>query len=815
MMEAAAPPAAEPATNAPVGSGGVPPPAHLRRAMTSMLYYRPPRTQKVEADEDDTLTRAVSFGKSKLKIPDLELASWIEEKHTLLPPLLSLLVMVWVCLHPWTWQGWLKQEYVLGWCITTWSITIVLVPTFITWLLWSVVVHRLYHDLCAEDAKRRERRDAQAQGAQPQEPQQQQEVKQEGGGADKEAQAARREEEPQEQEEDSAGPIVDWWTELTPIEKGHSALVLVWVIVNTSVPHAIFEPTPALAALYGLLATTLVVLFAMTIGTLRSSVRSHPRRERVLFLTQLARDCRLLFFFHACCFIFSFVLTTSKPPITPSITRSKNLRHVCDPNVLTIEYIATNCTGVRIGPGASLPFYCRDGGWNEYRSRYDACLAASAVVELYSKTQSLLWLQVIALFWLTLRAFGRLGWSGGTEIPFVGGGAGGAGDALEQGRAGRGGGAAFEAPTKLLRVVQKLAQFFLAIPFSFVPLYLAVLLVGEPSGQPSLVATGIYYWIFQTINLVSAILAIGLYNWHVLAALVARLKLLLQGETAEQTVEFDCFLSHAWGRDDEGRDNHARVAQVNRALKAAGLVTWFDEERMAGNLTSQMTHGIDHSVVFVAFVTQSYITKAAGEGANGRDDNVFAEFDYGCRRKGVDKTLACLMEFSRSNAREWHGPVGFRLGGNLYHNLAADGDEFDEAVAILAASIKRIVAAEQDRRRPASTRAAPSTRRRLTSIFSNVRSRRGTTIGGATQADETGLWPGASSSSSSSSSNDQQHDQQHDQQQPPAATKARRGVTFANAPATAHDVEGSHLGDEPGRSGARSSRWPFYPGSSR
>eukprot|EP01147_Barroeca_monosierra_P006758 gene6758-378_t len=34
---------------------------------------------------------------------------------------------------------------------------------------------------------------------------------------------------------------------------------------------------------------------------------------------------------------------------------------------------------------------------------------------------------------------------------------------------------------------------------------------------------------------------------------------------------FDIFLSHDWGTDQEGRNNHDRVAMLNTMLKAHGL----------------------------------------------------------------------------------------------------------------------------------------------------------------------------------------------------------------------------------------------------
>ena len=41
---------------------------------------------------------------------------------------------------------------------------------------------------------------------------------------------------------------------------------------------------------------------------------------------------------------------------------------------------------------------------------------------------------------------------------------------------------------------------------------------------------------------------------------------------------FDAFLSHNWGRDAQGRDNHARVAKISKALQRRGISTWFDDQ---------------------------------------------------------------------------------------------------------------------------------------------------------------------------------------------------------------------------------------------
>jgi len=38
-----------------------------------------------------------------------------------------------------------------------------------------------------------------------------------------------------------------------------------------------------------------------------------------------------------------------------------------------------------------------------------------------------------------------------------------------------------------------------------------------------------------------------------------------------------CFITHDWGSDELGRDNHERAGRVAAALQEAGLAVWFDE----------------------------------------------------------------------------------------------------------------------------------------------------------------------------------------------------------------------------------------------
>ena len=67
------------------------------------------------------------------------------------------------------------------------------------------------------------------------------------------------------------------------------------------------------------------------------------------------------------------------------------------------------------------------------------------------------------------------------------------------------------------------------------------------------------------------------------------------------------------------------------------------------------------------------------------------EFDYACRRKGVAKMVAVVMEPECRNPALWTGVVGGKLGGMLYIDLSdEDQRRFDEGVEKLAAEIRSL-----------------------------------------------------------------------------------------------------------------------------
>ena len=131
----------------------------------------------------------------------------------------------------------------------------------------------------------------------------------------------------------------------------------------------------------------------------------------------------------------------------------------------------------------------------------------------------------------------------------------------------------------------------------------------------------------------------------------------------------DVFLSHNWGEDEDGRDNHKRVSFINEELKTRGYKTWFDEEKMAGNIDVKMAQGIDQTKGVIIFITRKYYEKVNGENAG---DNCKKEFQYASKVKTPARMVPVVMEKSARDLTPWSGLVGINLGGEMYVDMSGD-----------------------------------------------------------------------------------------------------------------------------------------------
>lgn len=131
---------------------------------------------------------------------------------------------------------------------------------------------------------------------------------------------------------------------------------------------------------------------------------------------------------------------------------------------------------------------------------------------------------------------------------------------------------------------------------------------------------------------------------------------------------YDVFLTHDWGDATTDYLNHRRVELVNVKLKEFGLVTWFDTERMIGNIRNQMTEGISNSKCVVVFVTQRYQMKV-----NSCDpqDNCYFEFNFAAHSLTSKKMVVVVIDPNMKNPKTWNGRLASELGSHLYIDFSA------------------------------------------------------------------------------------------------------------------------------------------------
>ena len=131
----------------------------------------------------------------------------------------------------------------------------------------------------------------------------------------------------------------------------------------------------------------------------------------------------------------------------------------------------------------------------------------------------------------------------------------------------------------------------------------------------------------------------------------------------------DVFLSHNWGRDESGRNNHDRVSFINQELKKRGYKTWFDEDEMAGNIAERMSEGIENTKAVIVFLTREYYEKV-----NGKNDldNCKREFNYAVQRRTPAKMLVVVMEECMRDTGTWTKLVGFDFSSRLYVDMSED-----------------------------------------------------------------------------------------------------------------------------------------------
>jgi hypothetical protein len=123
---------------------------------------------------------------------------------------------------------------------------------------------------------------------------------------------------------------------------------------------------------------------------------------------------------------------------------------------------------------------------------------------------------------------------------------------------------------------------------------------------------------------------------------------------------FAAFLTHDWGKDELGRDNHHRVVQVAKNLKQRGLPIWVDEHQLTDNVFHQICQGVDSSDITIVFVTAKYVAAVVAAEASACQSG----FNYAVARMGTALMIPVLMEQRMTDSALWPEPLAVLLQAN-------------------------------------------------------------------------------------------------------------------------------------------------------
>ena len=133
------------------------------------------------------------------------------------------------------------------------------------------------------------------------------------------------------------------------------------------------------------------------------------------------------------------------------------------------------------------------------------------------------------------------------------------------------------------------------------------------------------------------------------------------------------------------------MKRINDAIKARGVIPWFDEERMSGDTRQKMIEGIENSDVIVVFITEAYRDKVNLDNAR---DNCRLEFHHAFEQKGPAVMIPVVMEPGMRNVGDWTGVLGAALSGHLYIDFSSaftDDAIFDAKVKELVSRIATLL----------------------------------------------------------------------------------------------------------------------------
>ena len=127
----------------------------------------------------------------------------------------------------------------------------------------------------------------------------------------------------------------------------------------------------------------------------------------------------------------------------------------------------------------------------------------------------------------------------------------------------------------------------------------------------------------------------------------------------------EIFISHAWGPDELGRDNHNRCMQIANQLIENNYTVWFDEHDMYGIIDNAIMRGINNCKIFILCLTKKYCDKINNAVNNNfLNDNCYKEWNYCLFKQKI--IIPIIMEPCMKNIYFCDGIIQMYLNSTIY-----------------------------------------------------------------------------------------------------------------------------------------------------
>mmetsp|Transcript_10915 Transcript_10915/g.14215 ORF Transcript_10915/g.14215 Transcript_10915/m.14215 type:complete len:262 (+) Transcript_10915:148-933(+) len=132
----------------------------------------------------------------------------------------------------------------------------------------------------------------------------------------------------------------------------------------------------------------------------------------------------------------------------------------------------------------------------------------------------------------------------------------------------------------------------------------------------------------------------------------SKLRKKAQSKLERGDFEYHAFLSHSWGKSPD-YETHGTLIEMNEKLvKDFGLVTWFDADRLNGDIEEQIEEGIVGSDKVVVFLTEFYHSRIQ---LSDSDTDIYCKFELRMAKQLKKSRIifVVLDEYMTHQKRNW------------------------------------------------------------------------------------------------------------------------------------------------------------------